>query len=107
MKVPFSRFDIEVAQVLERNGFVKSIAKKGRMPKRVIDIKLKYEGGKGAVNGIKLISRPSRRIYVGYSDLKKVKHGYGMAVVSTSQGVMTASEARKKKLGGQMLFEIW
>ncbi|MFH1759457.1 MAG: 30S ribosomal protein S8, partial [Patescibacteria group bacterium] len=52
-------------------------------------------------------SKPSRRLYIGYQDLKPVKSGYGHALISTSKGVMTGMEAKKKKLGGELLFEIW
>ncbi len=107
LKTGYSHFDMGVAEILERNGFVEEAVKKGRMPKRIIEIKLKYSDGKGAINGIKLISKSSRRIYAGYNSLKTVKSGYGIGVISTPKGVMTTKEARKQKLGGELLFEIW
>ncbi|MDP1719037.1 MAG: 30S ribosomal protein S8 [bacterium] len=108
VKLPFSNFDFAVAELLAKSGFVENVSKKGRLPKRIIEVKIKYdEAGKGAIDGIKVISKPSRRLYSGYSDLHPVKQGYGISVVTTPKGVMTSSEARKQKVGGQLLFEIW
>ena len=107
LKVPFSNMAMAVAELLVKQGFLAGAAKKGRMPKRVIEIDLKYENGKGAIDTIRFISVPSRRIYAGYKDLKKVRQGYGTALISTPKGIMTIAEARKGKVGGQLLFQIW
>lgn len=108
LKMPFSRMDMRVAEVLARSGFIKSVDKKGRMPKRVIEVKLKYDADdKGVINGVKLISKPSRRIYSGYKELRLIKSGYGVSVISTPKGIMNNREARRHKLGGEVLFEIW
>ncbi len=108
IKVPYSDMDFAVAEVLGKSQYVESVAKKGRLPKRIIEIKLKYaENGRGAINGIKFLSTPSRQLFGGYRDFRKVKQGYGIAVVSTPKGIMVSHEARKQKLGGQLLFEIW
>lgn len=108
IKVPYANLDFTVAELLAKNNYLDSVAKKGRMPKRVLEIKLKYDAnGKGAINGVKFISKPSRRIYSGYAPLRPVKQGYGLGVISTSKGVFTTKEARKEKVGGQLLFEIW
>lgn len=108
VKLGFSNMDLAVAELLAKNNFVESAVKKGRLPKRVIEIKLKYQGRNiGAISGVKFLSKPSRRLYAGYKDLRLIRQGYGMAVISTPQGVMTYKEARKQKLGGEILFEIW
>ncbi len=108
VKLPYSNFDFAVAEILAQKGFVDSVAKKGRLPKRIIEVKIKYDAaGKGAIDGLNVLSKPSRRLYSGYSELRSVRQGYGVSVVSTSKGVMTSSEARKQKVGGQLLFEIW
>lgn len=108
VKLPYSNFDFAVAEILAKSGFVESVAKKGRLPKRIIEVKIKYDKeGLGAIDGIKVLSKPSRRLYSGYAELRSVRQGYGVSVVSTSKGVMTSSEARKQKVGGQLLFEIW
>ncbi|HEY4475306.1 MAG TPA: 30S ribosomal protein S8 [Candidatus Paceibacterota bacterium] len=107
VKVPFSNADFAIAELLAKRGYLESAAKKGRMPKRVIEIKLKYPDGKGAITGVKFKSKSSRRLYLGYRDLRPVKNSYGDSVISTSKGIMTGKEARKQKLGGEILFEIW
>ena len=70
-------------------------------------IGLKYENGAGAINDIKMISKPSRRMYVGKGELKPIKSGYGIAVISTSKGIMAGDDAKKAGIGGEILFEIW
>lgn len=107
VKIPYSKMDEAIANLLVQHGYIAGAAKKGRMPKRVLDVELKYENGVGAIRGVKFISKPSRRIYAGYRDLKPARQGYGMLVVSTPKGVMSGTEARKQKAGGELLFEIW
>lgn len=108
LKVPYSNLDFAVAELLAKNNYLESAAKKGRMPKRMIEIKLKYDkDSRGVINEIRFLSKPSRRLYGGYKNLVPVKQGYGMGVISTSKGLMTTKEARKSKVGGQLLFEIW
>jgi small subunit ribosomal protein S8 len=107
IKLPYTTMDLAVAELLERRGFVGPVTKKGRAPKRVIEIDLKYEGGKGLITGIKLLSLPSRRVFSGYTTLRPVKQGFGIAVLSTPKGILTGADARKQKVGGQLLFEIW
>ncbi len=108
LKLPYSNMDFAVAELLGKYNFVENVSKKGRMPKRVIEIKLKYDDkGQGAIGGVRFISKPSRRIYLGYKDLKAVRQGYGISALSTPKGVMSNLQARKDKVGGQLLFEIW
>ena len=107
VKSAYSNFDYAIAEILAKNNYVDSVSKKGRMPKRVMEIKLKYANNKGAINGLRILSTSSRRLYVGYEKLRPIKQGYGLVVLSTSKGLMTGQEARKSKLGGQLLFEIW
>jgi small subunit ribosomal protein S8 len=108
VKVPFSKMDLVIAELLQKHNFVDSVEKKGRMPKRILDIKLRYSSdGPGAITGIEFLSKPSRRLYSGYRDLAPVLSGYGLLVVSTPKGIMTGAEAKKEKLGGALLFKIW
>ncbi len=107
VKTAYSGMDLAIAQILAENKFIESAEKKGRMPKRIIEIKLKYKDGGGIIEEIKFVSKPSRRIYAGYRDLKKVRQGYGLGVISTPQGIMSFKDARKAKVGGVILFEIW
>lgn len=107
VKAPYTKMDEAIANLLVKYNYLAAASKKGRNPKRILEIELKYENGKGVISGVKFISTPSRRLYAGYRGIKKVKQGYGLAVVSTPKGIMTGSEARKQKVGGELLFEIW
>lgn len=107
VKVPFSNFDLSIAELLAKHNFVAAVNKKGRMPKRILEIELKYIEEKGAISGVKFLSVPSRRLYAGYAAFRPVKQGYGIALVSTPKGVMTSLDAKRQKIGGQLLFEIW
>jgi small subunit ribosomal protein S8 len=104
LKVPFSKMDLAVADLLVKAGYLKSVEIKGKADRRLIEINLKDEK---AIKGVKFISRPSRKIYAGYKNLKPVKSGYGLTALSTPKGIMSNKEARQQKLGGQLLFEIW
>lgn len=97
-----------VVDSLVANGFVESATRKGRGVKRIIDIRLKYDADKRpAIEEMRFISKPSRRVYIGYRDLKKSRQGYGKYILSTPKGIMSGYEARSQKVGGELLFEIW
>ena len=106
LKVPFSKFDFAVAEILKQYGFIKDFEKKGKSLKKFIDLKLPRTN-KSIIAGVKIISRPSKRIYRGFKELKPVRNGFGLGVISTPQGVMSVTKAKKLKLGGEYLFEIW
>ena len=107
IKVPFARLDYEIAEALVKKGYLESVEKKGRSVKKIIDISIKYDGEKPKVNDIKLISRPSCKVYNGYKTLRRSKQGYGDYFLTTPRGIMTGVEARKSKVGGEVLFEVW
>lgn len=107
VKIPFSKLKYEMAQILEKEGFVEKVERKGKRAKKIIEITLKYENDSPAISGLKRISKPGQRIYLPYKKIKKVKGGYGIAIISTSKGLMTDKEARKQKLGGEVICEVW
>ena len=111
MVLPFSRIKFEIAGILKNKGFINNVDKRKRKTKKsefdMLAVELKYKDSVGAIEGIKLISKPSRRMYAGKKDLRPVKSGYGISVVSTSKGIMAGEDARKAGLGGEILFEIW
>jgi small subunit ribosomal protein S8 len=107
VKISYSKIKEKVLEILKDNNYIESFEKKGRAAKKILEARLKYEGNLGAINGIKLMSKPSRRIYVGYEDIRMVKHGYGLLVLSTPKGILTGREARKMKVGGETMFKIW
>lgn len=107
VSIPFSNFKLAIAEKLQESGYVKSIDKKGKKVKKTIDVMLKYEEGRAAISGVKRVSKPGRRIYKRFLEIMPVRYGHGSLFLSTPKGVMTDKEARKAKLGGEALFEIW
>jgi len=104
--VPHSRVKENIANILKKEGYVAEVAVEGRIPK-TINIKLKYQGKKNVIEGLRRISRPGLRHYVGATEIPRVLGGLGVAVMSTSEGVMTGTQAKKKNLGGELLCYIW
>lgn len=107
VSLPFSNLKYEIAKILEKEAFIKKVEKKGKKNKKTIEIILKYDDKTPAISGLKRISKPGQRIYFPAKKIKKVKGGYGIAIISTSKGLMTDKEARKQKVGGEVLCEVW
>jgi small subunit ribosomal protein S8 len=107
VSIPFSNFKYEIAKILEKQGFVAKVEEKGKKIKRIIEITLKYNDKVPAISGLRRISKPGQKIYAEAKEIKKVKGGYGMSIISTPQGLMINSEARKKKIGGEVILEVW
>ena len=105
--MPFSRVDFEIVKVLVEAGYLKDAQKKKINKKNVIDIKLAYMAGRPAIKDFKFFSRPGRRFYLSSKELRPVKSGYGIAVISTSKGIMNNKEAKKIGIGGEYLFQVW
>jgi small subunit ribosomal protein S8 len=105
--IPFSNFKYEIAKILEKYNFAESVEKKGKKDKKIIEITLKYTEKVPAISGLKRISRPGQRIYKSFKELRPVKSGYGIAIISTPKGLMTDKEARKQRLGGEVICEVW
>lgn len=106
--IPFSNFKMAIAEKLKEAGFVKSIEKKGKKVRKTLELTLKYdEAGKSAIQGVKRISKPGRRLYKRVLEINSVRYGHGALFLSTPKGVMTDKEARKAKIGGEALFEVW
>jgi small subunit ribosomal protein S8 len=104
---PSSRMKFVIAKILEKEGFVGSVTEKLDGVKRVLAIDLKYDNAEPAMRVVKRVSTPGRRIYRNAKNLPVVLSDRGIAIVSTSQGVMTNKEARKRKLGGEIICEIY
>lgn len=105
--LPFSNLKYAIAKILEKKGFIEKAAKVGKKSKKFIEIILKYSDKTGAISGMRKISKPGQRIYLSAKELKQVKGGYGIAIVSTSKGLMTGQEAKRQKLGGELICEVW
>ena len=106
VQIPHSRMKESIAGILKLEGYVADVNVEGKLPK-TIKIKLKYEGKQAVIEGLKRVSTPGLRRYVGATEIPRVRGGLGVAVVSTSEGVMTGMQARKKNLGGELVCYIW
>ena len=106
--IPHSSLKNEILRVLKDGGFVKDIEKKGKKIRKFLEAELKYEAGEGALSGFQRISKPSRRFYAGIKDIKKIaKKGRGILIISTPEGVMTAKDAEKAGVGGEVIVRVW
>ena len=104
--LPHSRIKEGVAKILKSEGYVTEVAVEGETKKK-IKIQLKYQGKKSVIEGLKRVSKPGLRKYVGATEIPRVRGGLGVAIISTSEGLLTDAQARKKNLGGELLCHIW
>jgi len=106
--IPGAKFKIEIARVLKEQGFVRNYKFIKDNKQGILRIYLKYgEGQTSAIFGIERISKPSRRVYVKGKDVKPVLNGMGIAILSTSSGIMADGRARKENVGGEILCNVW
>ena len=105
VEMPHSKLKESIAHILKKEGYVADVAVEGS-PK-TIKLKLKYDGRKGVIEGLRRVSTPGLRRYVGATDIPRVRGGLGTAIISTSQGLMTGVQARKNNIGGELLCYIW
>ena len=103
ISVPFSKMKLAIADVLSKEGYVGTPDKKNY----ALLIPLSYKNGTPAVTGVKRLSKLSRRTYLGVRDVRPVRHGHGLLILSTPKGIMTGAQARAMRVGGEALFEIW
>lgn len=106
VEVPHSKIKESIAQVLRREGYVADLVVEGGKAKKII-LKLKFQGRRGVIEGLRRVSRPGLRTYVGATEIPHVRRGLGVAVVSTPEGVMSGTEARRKNLGGELVCFVW
>jgi small subunit ribosomal protein S8 len=106
IELPHSRLKESIAHILKSEGYVTDVAVDGKTIKKM-KIRLKYNGKKNVIEGVKRISKPGLRKYVGSTEIPRVRGGLGVAVLSTSEGIMTDVQARKKNLGGELLCYVW
>ncbi|MFH1913458.1 MAG: 30S ribosomal protein S8 [Pseudomonadota bacterium] len=101
--MPCSKMKTSIAGILKEEGYIADYA----VEDRDISISLKYADGKPLVTGLKRVSKPGRRVYVGASDIPRVQNGIGICIVSTSIGVLEGAKAKEANVGGELLCEIW
>jgi small subunit ribosomal protein S8 len=108
LMIPRSKIKIEVAKVLSTEGFIEGFVEDAKGPQGEIKVFLKYDAAnRGTIRGIRRISRPSRRVYVGKDDIPRVRNGLGIAILTTPRGVLTDAQARKSGVGGEVICHVW
>jgi small subunit ribosomal protein S8 len=106
VEIPHSKIKENIAGILKKEGYINEYAVDGKVAK-TLKIKLKYSGRKSVIEGLRRISTPGLRNYVGATEIPRVHNGLGISILSTSQGVMSGQEARKKNVGGELLCYVW
>lgn len=105
--IQWSQLREGVARILTESGYLSGFRKVERDDKPVLELALKYVSGVPAITSIERVSTPGRRVYAGYTSVPKVIGGMGVSILTTSRGVMTDSEARRQKVGGELLAKVW
>lgn len=103
VELKFSKLILQLMKLLQKEGYLSGVEQKGSM----ITVTLKYNARIAAITDVKRVSKPSLRVYKGVKDLPRVLNGLGIAVVSTPKGLMTDEQARKEKVGGEVLALVW
>ncbi len=104
--MPASRTKLAIAEVLKEEGYILNFRESGDGASKELEVELKYMGGRGVIDQLRRVSKPGRRLYFGASDLPRVQDGLGIAIVSTSKGVMSDSRARREGHGGEVLCTV-
>ncbi len=106
--VPASKMRVNICQILQDNGYIKSFKAVKDDKQGMMRVYLKYDdGGQSSIISVERVSRPGRRVYVKAKDVPQVRQGYGIAVLSTSKGLMSNLDAAKMNVGGEWLFTVW
>ncbi len=106
--IPGSKLKMEMARILKEEGYINNFVTKGEGIKYMIRIFLRYDAkGTSSITHLSRVSRPGRRVYVGATEIPRVLGGYGVSIVSTSQGLMSGKRARKENMGGEVLAQIY
>ena len=108
VSIPHSNFKFDLAKLLKNEGYISDVKISGDGAQKSIDIDMKYsEEGTSVISGMKRLTKPGQRVYSSFDKLPRNNGGLGTVVVSTSRGLLSDSEARKRKLGGELICEVW
>ena len=108
VSVPYSKIKMEIAKVLAKEKFIKEADHKGKKINKTIDIILNYDSlSRPAITSLKRVSKPSRRIYSPSSKIKKIRQGFGFQILSTPRGILSGKDARREKIGGEVICEVY
>lgn len=106
--VPYSQIKMGIAKILEKEKFIKAVERKGKKIGKTIDILLAYdEKGNSVISRITRVSKPSKRSYLPFKKIRSLRQGAGIQIISTPKGILTDKEARKEKVGGEVICEVW
>jgi small subunit ribosomal protein S8 len=107
--VPYSKLKERIVEILKREGYIKNFKPiNSKSSFQILRIYLRYDGaGRPSINGIKRVSKPGRRVYLGKSELPEVLKGLGISILTTNQGVMTSRRAKELGIGGEILCNVW
>ena len=105
--LPHSRMKEGIANILKKEGYIAEVATEGGKVRKTLKLKLKYDGKKGVIEGLRRVSTPGLRRYVSSTEIPRVRGGLGISIVSTSQGIMTGNQARKNNVGGELVCYVW
>lgn len=106
--MPSSKIKVGLAKILTEEGLVKDYSVTDDVPQPKLVVTLKYSGrGKPVISGLERVSKPGRRVYKGYQEIPWVRSGLGISILSTPKGLMTGRQARREKVGGELLCNIW
>ena len=111
VSMPSSKVKVAIANVMKEEGYIEDFQVLPEKPQAVLQIKIKYVGGRrdrrSVITGLQRVSRPGRRVYVGKGEIPWVLSGMGIAIMTTSKGIMTGQNARRQQLGGEVLCKVW
>ena len=107
VELPSSNFKVKIAEILKNEGFVKDFKVNSEKNKNLLSLELKYHSGNPVINTFERVSKPGRRIFSSASGLPKINNGLGIAIVSTPKGVMTDLDARKQRVGGEIICKVF
>ena len=107
VELPSSNFKTKIADILKKEGFIKDFKIEGDEKKPILSLDLKYHSGNPVISNFERVSKPGRRIFSSADSLPKINNGLGIAIVSTPKGVMTDIDARKQKVGGEIICKVF
>ncbi|MCB0043893.1 MAG: 30S ribosomal protein S8 [Caldilineaceae bacterium] len=106
--MPTSNMKVGIAKILQEEGFIAGYGETDRGPQSQLVLQLKYTGkGNSVITGLERVSKPGRRVYMGYKDIPWVRSGLGINILSTPKGVMTGRQARRNRVGGEVVCNVW
>jgi len=108
VEFPFTKLKYAICELLKKEGFIEDVTIKGKKPStKAIEVTLKYVGKTAKITGVSRVSKLSKRVYGGVHDIKPVRQGRGLLILSTPKGIMKGEDAKKEKVGGELLCKVW